>query len=75
MESTKFNKSIKEKLHLLKTTVEYYSEDVTRRCYKRGKGCQYSPETIGHKNSDGCAIGRLLDPKLKQTLDIYIMQP
>ena len=63
-----------EKLALLADTIKYYSEDITRRCIgisenDIGLKCYYSGSTINNSNSDGCAIGRLLTPELRQELD------
>jgi hypothetical protein len=51
-------KSKKEQLALLKETVDFYSEDVSRRSLQAGKGCMYLSDT-----GNMCAVGRCLkDP-------------
>lgn len=61
-------KSKEEKLALLEETVAYYTEDVNRRCVVNDKQCAYAGSTLD-KDSDGCAIGRLLDNETKLYLD------
>lgn len=68
----KMEKTKEEKLALLNETVKYYSKDVNRRCKARINGnikCSYSADTLTIPNSDGCAVGRLLSPKLRLELD------
>lgn len=48
-------------------TIQYYSEDVSRRCVQ-GNKCTYSGKTLD-KNSDGCAIGRWLPEEVKLDVD------
>ena len=64
-------KSKKEKLELLDDTIKYYAENPKlRRCQSLPTGgCRYSPFTAEKPTSDGCAIGRLLTPKLQLELD------
>lgn len=59
-----------KKISLLEDTVEYYSVDSNRLC-KFGKlpSCYYSPITAQNPHSNGCAIGRLVSPKLRIKLD------
>lgn len=65
MEKTK-----QDKLVLLEDTIKYYSEDINRRCVNSTTDlCYYSSTSIPDKWSDGCAIGRLLTPKLRLELD------
>lgn len=55
-------------------TIAYYSEDTERRCVTED-GCYYSPLTINNKKSDGCAIGRWLDPNVAVNLDSLGCKP
>jgi len=60
----------KKQLALLNETVAYYSEDVNRRCKNVTKGCAYDPATVGKEGiSEGCAVGRLLSPRMKKQFD------
>ncbi len=62
----------KRQLKLLNETVAYYSVDKNRRCAGSG-GCYYSPESVDKVGiSDGCAIGRLLTPELRQVIDAMV---
>lgn len=56
---------------VLQDTVQYYSKDPDgRRCIVDDM-CRYSPKTLGKEaTSEGCAIGRLLPPELREELDI-----
>lgn len=56
------------KEEFLKDTLDYYSTDPSRRC-KKDDVCAYSPKTIQHPNSKGCAIGRHLSASLAKKLD------
>lgn len=47
-------------------TVHHYNSN--NRCTD-GQKCTYSPITIDKKNSEGCAIGRWLDPDLAYQID------
>lgn len=47
-------------------TVHHYN--LNNRCVTSTK-CTYSPITIGKENSEGCAIGRYLDPELALQID------
>lgn len=59
----------KKRLQILEDTLKYYSQDPKeRRCQNDGQ-CLYSGETAG-KQTDGCAVGRLLEPELRSKLDI-----
>lgn len=62
--------TIEKKLALLEDTVKYYSENTERRCVETDNLCSYSPENVGNTISEGCAIGRLLTPEIKERLDI-----
>lgn len=66
-------KTVKElRTAVLQDTIEYYSQDPEGRRCKDENECCYSPNTIDKETtSDGCAIGRLLSPKLREELDIY----
>jgi hypothetical protein len=69
---------------LLIDTIEYYSENTSRRCVS-DKGCFYSPRECnenrmawtpkGHKRKeytgDGCAIGRLFKPEDRCKIDNF----
>lgn len=62
-------KSLKDDMRrVLKSTVDYYSQDPTnRRCYVEGEGCGYSPHILGiEEYSKGCAIGRIINNKEEQ---------
>lgn len=50
-------------------TLMYYMEDNDRRNRSGVSGCKYSPITTGNKKSEGCAIGRYLDPKNALLID------
>ena len=56
------------RLEFLEDTIKYYSEDTSRRCLDGGF-CLYSPINACNNNSEGCAIGRHLTPKLQLLLD------
>lgn len=60
-----------DRKQVLEDTIDYYSEDVNRRCKKSNSSqCYYSPKTIGKEGiSEGCAVGRLLSDKLKEEID------
>lgn len=62
--------NVKQKrLELLEETVAYYSENPSeRRCIKDG-ACKYSPKTLGLEKSEGCAIGRKLNPEKALEID------
>lgn len=66
-------KTKQERLALLDSTIAYYSENINRRCVMTNSEgdvkCKYSGTTIGNEESEGCAIGRLLTPELRQQLD------
>lgn len=47
-------------------TVHHYN--LNNRCVTTAK-CTYSPITIGKENSEGCAIGRWIDPELAYKID------
>lgn len=47
-------------------TVHHYN--LNNRCVDDTQ-CAYSPLTIGKNNSEGCAIGRYLDPELAYQID------
>lgn len=47
-------------------TVHHYN--LNNRCVTTAK-CTYSPITIGKENSEGCAIGRWIDPELAFRID------
>lgn len=65
MESIKTKRAI-----ILQDTVQYYSQDPEGRRCKNDYSCNYSPKTIGkEETSEGCAVGRLLSPKLREYLD------
>ncbi len=52
---------------LLLDTIGHYTSN--NRCRSKGK-CRYSPITLGLEGtSEGCAIGRLLDPDLARQID------
>lgn len=55
---------------VLQETVQYYSQDPEgRRCIS-DRMCHYSPKTVGkEETSEGCAVGRLLSPELREELD------
>lgn len=62
------NKLQIKQLEVLEETVKYYSENTERRCIKGS--CTYAPENSDKVGiSDGCAVGRLLDPELRLKLD------
>lgn len=51
-------------------TLEYYSQDPSRRCFHtETRICYYSPVNADNPNSEGCAIGRWLSPDLQLKLD------
>ena len=59
----------KKQRKFLKDTIDYYSENVKRRCVTSSI-CAYSPYTISKEDiSEGCAIGRHLKPELKEKFD------
>lgn len=63
-------KTLEEKqLALLEDTVKYYSEDTNLRCVNKFDECYYSSKSVGKSNSKGCAIGRLVSPRLRIKLD------
>ena len=47
-------------------TIHHYNLD--NRCVTSAR-CTYSPITIGKENSEGCAIGRWIDPELALQID------
>ena len=52
----------KKRLEFLEDTIQYYSENVERRCTLKGR-CTYSPVNVGKQDvSEGCAIGRHMTP-------------
>lgn len=52
--------------------LEYYTQNPEkRRCIKKGM-CNYSPKSLNLTESEGCWIGRLLDPELAYKLDIEL---
>ena len=56
-------------LELLNETVEYYSANPERRCVTQS-ACYYSSEKAGKPGlSEGCAIGRKLDPQTRLIFD------
>lgn len=60
---------IQSELELLNETVEYYSANPARRCVTHS-ACYYSPEKAGKPGlSEGCAIGRKLDPQTRLIFD------
>jgi hypothetical protein len=57
-----------KQLQVLEETVKYYSENTERRCVKGS--CTYAPENSDKASiSNGCAVGRLLEPDLRLNLD------
>ncbi len=59
------------KKELLDSTIEYYSEDVNRRC-TNGDACYYNPVSLGKEGiSQGCAIGRWMLPSIRKRADGY----
>ena len=53
-------------------TLKYYCEDTSRRCkHPQHEFCRYHPSTVGHTNSEGCAIGRHLPKELALKFDSY----
>lgn len=67
---TKEQKLKQRKFEVLEDTIKYYSEDSeARRCSSTSSQCYYSPEKANKPESDGCAIGRLLEPELRIELD------
>ncbi len=53
-------------------TLKYYCEDTSRRCkHPQHEFCRYHPSTVGHTNSEGCAIGRHLLKELALKFDSY----
>lgn len=62
----KFSKMTSEEILL--DMLEFYTNDPTQRCVDEGGGCYYSDVFVCHK-SEGCAIGRMLDPELSKRLD------
>lgn len=56
---------------LLLDALEYYTVDpVGRRCVSESESCYYSPKSIGkEETSQGCLIGRLLNPDLAKLID------
>lgn len=64
-------KTIQERRAIvLQDTIQYYSQDpIGRRC-SDDNSCSYSPKTLWKEaTSEGCAVGRLLSPKLREELD------
>lgn len=49
--------------------IEYYSSNVKKRCIN-SIGCFYSSTNVGNSDiSEGCAIGRHLEPELRKKID------
>lgn len=48
-------------------TINHYNS--TNRCESSDRACKYSPITIDKKETEGCAIGRHLDPDLAYQID------
>lgn len=65
------------KLELLNETIQYFSEDTTRRCIKAGSAtesrmCAYHPKTVKLEGkTEGCAIGRKLSEKTALYFDSF----
>lgn len=59
-------KTKEDKLALFNDTINYYLTDTNRISRSSDGMCSYSP---AHPNTQGCAIGRLLKPKLQDKLD------
>lgn len=59
---------VEKRRTILEETVKYYSEDTKRRCIANKK-CYYTAKFAG-KESNGCAIGRLLPPEVSEAIDI-----
>ena len=58
------------RLNFLNDTIEYYSENINRRCTDEYGNCYYNPASVGKEEiSEGCAIGRHLSKELKEKLD------
>jgi hypothetical protein len=61
------------KKELLQSTIDYYSEDVNRRCEVDGD-CSYSPQKAGKADiSKGCAIGRFMTKAQQKEADAQAM--
>lgn len=61
------NELAQKRLAFLKETAAHYNS--TNRC-STAQGCRYSPVTLHLQGkSEGCAIGRKLDPELALALD------
>lgn len=61
---------IQKQLKVLQETKEYYEQDTQGRRCTDGEICMYNPSSIGkQETSEGCAIGRLLTPELKEQFD------
>ncbi len=58
----------KKRLEVLQDTVKYYTTNVKRRCVDKNNECSYSAKTL-NKSSQGCAVGRLIPPKLRLEWD------
>lgn len=55
---------------VLQETLEYYQQDPEGRRCTYDSVCSYSPKTVGKEStSEGCAVGRLLTPELRERLD------
>ena len=58
------------KKEFLLDTLKYYTKDTNRRCATTTDSCRYSPKNVGkEKFSEGCAIGRHLNPKVQLLWD------
>lgn len=53
---------------ILNDTIEYYRQDPKRRCVTLSGACVYSGKSA-RKDTEGCAVGRLLDPQLAIEID------
>jgi len=59
-------KQFQTREELLQNTIDYFWGRPERQCLSPKGGCQYSPQG----QSEGCAIGRLLDISLCEKLDV-----
>jgi len=51
--------------------VRYYSQDPSKRSVTFGGGCYYSGSNAGKPDSEGCMIGRMLNPQEREYVDYF----
>lgn len=57
----------KEMIAFLEEGINYYRADTRRRSIKNGV-CYYNPLNTGNSISEGCFIGRQIEPKLRKSI-------